>query len=68
MTRTLLARGRAVRALVAPGASSRNLDGLDIELVTADVRSPEAVRAAMVGCNVVYHLAAIYRCGCRTTG
>jgi dihydroflavonol-4-reductase len=61
VVRTLLARGREVRALVEPGASMRNLDGLDVEIVEADICDRDAVRAAVRGTEVLYHLAAIYR-------
>jgi len=61
VVRGLLDRSRDVRALVEPGASARNLDGLDVEIVEADIRDRDAVRAAMTGVSVVYHLAAIYK-------
>lgn len=60
VVRQLLARGRAVRAALAPGEPADNLAGLDVEVVTADVCDRAAVAAAMRGCDVVHHLAAIY--------
>ena len=60
VVRRLLARGRAVRALVEPGASTANLDGLDVELVPGDVLDRDAVGRAIAGCDAVHHLAAIY--------
>ncbi|HTJ46362.1 MAG TPA: SDR family oxidoreductase [Kofleriaceae bacterium] len=60
VVRRLLARGRAVRAFVEPGAPTANLDGLDVELVTGDVLDRASVGRAMTGCDAVYHLAAIY--------
>lgn len=60
VVRQLLARGRAVRAALAPGEPADNLAGLDVELVSADVCDRAAVAAAVRGCDVVYHLAAIY--------
>lgn len=60
VVRQLLARGRAVRAALAPGEAPDNLDGLDVERVTLDVCDRAAVTAAMRGCDAVYHLAAIY--------
>lgn len=60
VVRALLAEGRAVRATLAPGESSANVDGLDVERVTVDVCDRAAVAAAVRGCDVVYHLAAIY--------
>jgi dihydroflavonol-4-reductase len=35
------------------------LDGLDVEWRQADVREPAAIRAALTGADVVYHLAAV---------
>ena len=53
LVRRLLADGRGVVALVRPGGDAWRLDGLDVELVEADVR--EAVPA---GFELVFHLAA----------
>ncbi|MBK9037127.1 MAG: NAD-dependent epimerase/dehydratase family protein [Myxococcales bacterium] len=60
VVRALLARGRSVRATLAPGEGADNLAGLDVEQVVVDVRDQAAVAAAVRGCDVVYHLAAIY--------
>jgi len=61
VARALLAEQRPVVALVEPGADLRNLDGLDVTVVTGDLRDPAAVRAAMSGCRSVFHVAALYR-------
>ncbi len=61
VVRKLLARGREVRCMVEPGADRQNLAGLDVELVTGDVRDRTAAMRAMEGCDVLYHLAALYR-------
>ena len=45
VVRALLAEGRAVRATLAPGESSANVDGLDVERVTVDVCDRAAVAA-----------------------
>lgn len=60
VVRALLARGLKVRALVRPGADLRNLEGLDIELAQGDVRDASSVRRAMEGCELVFHVAALY--------
>jgi dihydroflavonol-4-reductase len=60
VVRALVAQGRAVRAGLAPGEAPDNLLGLDVERVTVDVGDPAAVARAVDGCDVVYHLAAIY--------
>jgi dTDP-L-rhamnose 4-epimerase len=66
----LLARGDRVRVLdvLSPqvhgaGASRPAYLSADVELASGDVRDAEAVRAALVGCDVVYHLAAMVGVG-----
>src|SRR5690606_2816757 len=61
VVRRLLARGRAVRCLVEPGASRANLDGLDVEVIEGSITDREAVGRAVEGARVLYHLAAIYK-------
>jgi dihydroflavonol-4-reductase len=60
VVRALLADGHAVRALHLPGEDLRNLAGLDIELLPGDITDAEGMRAAVLGCDWVFHLAAIY--------
>jgi nucleoside-diphosphate-sugar epimerase len=54
----LLADGVDVRAMVMPGANTRALEGLPVEIVEADLRDAEACRRAVAGCARVYHVAA----------
>lgn len=61
VVRRLLARGREVRCLVEPGQSRKNLDGLDVEVVEADINDRAAVGRALEGASALYHLAAIYK-------
>lgn len=61
VVRKLLDRGRQVVAYVEPGAPLVNLDGLDVEVVEGDVNDRDTIGRALQGCNVMYHLAAIYR-------
>jgi dihydroflavonol-4-reductase len=65
VVRKLLAEGREVRALVEPGASTRNLDalpeGAKVERVAVDVCDLEGMKRALAGCATYHHLAAIYR-------
>jgi dihydroflavonol-4-reductase len=56
LVRALLAKGRQVRALVHK--DRRALEGLNIQLVRADVRDFDALCRALEGAEVVYHLAA----------
>jgi dihydroflavonol-4-reductase len=61
VVRALVRAGRPVRAIVEPGANTQNLDGLDVERVTCDVRDGKAMFRALEGCASLFHLAAIYK-------
>lgn len=56
LVRMLLAQKRRVRAIVKE--DTRALEGLDVELVHADVLDPGALETAFAGVEAVYHLAA----------
>ncbi|HVV81740.1 MAG TPA: SDR family oxidoreductase [Kofleriaceae bacterium] len=60
VVRQLLARGREVRAALAPREADDNLRGLDVEVIRLDVLDAAGVARAIAGCDVVHHLAAIY--------
>ena len=59
--RCLLAEGAAVRALVRRTSDRRNLDGLDVEVVTGDLGDRRSLARAVRGCEAVFHVAADYR-------
>lgn len=59
--RRVLERGMAARALTRAGADSRNLAGLDVEVVTGDLGDPQSLDAALKGCDTLFHVAADYR-------
>lgn len=64
VVRTLLKQGRAVRALVEPGADTKNLDSLpqeNLERVAVDICDTKAMRSALEGASTYHHLAAIYK-------
>lgn len=61
VVRQLRERGRRVLALVEPGGDVRNLDGLDVERVTADIADARALDRVCSGAEAVYHLAAVYK-------
>jgi len=65
LARALAGRGAAVRCLVRPApAAGRRVDllaELPVEIAPGDLRDPGALRAAVAGCDVVYHCAADYR-------
>ncbi len=59
VARSLLAQGYEVRALVRPSSKLDNLQGLDVEIVTGDLNSPDLAQK-MPGCQVLFHVAAHY--------
>jgi len=61
VVRALLRRGRSVRCLARAFSRRRNLEGLDIEVVTGDVTDPPSLSRALAGIETVYHCAADYR-------
>jgi dihydroflavonol-4-reductase len=60
VVRELLAENVEVRCLIRPGESTRNLDGLDVELLTGDILDIAAVEKDLDGIDTVFHLAALY--------
>ena len=58
LVRRLLDEGQRVRALERRGGSGDAMAGLDVEMAWGDLRDPAAVRAAVRGCQRVYHCAA----------
>jgi dihydroflavonol-4-reductase len=60
VVRALLKRGVEVRALVRPRSDTRNLDSLEVELVAGDLRDRGSLEAALEGCDILYHVAAMY--------
>jgi len=61
VVRALLERGRAVRCYVEPGASRKNLEGLDVEIIEGDINDRDKIGRALAGARSLYHLAAIYK-------
>ena len=60
VTRALLARDAQVVAVVEPGGDERNLEDLDVERHTVDLRDAPGVRDVCTGARFVFHLAAVY--------
>ncbi|HEY6270388.1 MAG TPA: hopanoid-associated sugar epimerase [Terriglobales bacterium] len=60
VVRRLLEAGHEVRALVRPGADTRQINGLPVESVEGDLLNPESLRRAMAGCDWAFHVAALY--------
>ncbi|MBD2099838.1 hopanoid-associated sugar epimerase [Leptolyngbya sp. FACHB-261] len=59
VVRELLSAGHQVRALVRPKAALGNLQGLDVELVTGNLLSPDLYES-LKGCDALFHVAAHY--------
>jgi len=59
LVRELLAQGEQVRVLVLPGENIDSLKGLPIELVEGNILDVDALTHAMLGVDVVFHLAAL---------
>jgi dihydroflavonol-4-reductase len=59
LVRLLLERGENVRAMIMPGEDSTPLQGLDVELVEADVLDYHSLLKAFDHIQIVYHLAGI---------
>jgi dihydroflavonol-4-reductase len=55
----LVRRGQKVRAIVHPSETIEAIAGFDAEVVRADVRDFDSLRAACAGAEIVYHLAGI---------
>lgn len=60
LVRELIADQRDVRVLVRKNADLSNIDGLQVEVVTGDVRDRASLDAALKGCETLYHAAAYY--------
>jgi dihydroflavonol-4-reductase len=61
VTRRLVADGCRVRVLARPTSSLRALEGCATQVVRGDILEPDALRAAVAGCGLVFHVAADYR-------
>ncbi len=61
VARRALARGFRVKVLMRATASRANIDGLDVEAVTGDMRDAASMTNAMQGVRYLFHVAADYR-------
>jgi dihydroflavonol-4-reductase len=61
VVRKLTERGEEVRVTIRQGSNTKNIDGLKVERVCADIRDTAAVHNALKGCERVYHTAALYK-------
>ncbi|MBI3184399.1 MAG: NAD-dependent epimerase/dehydratase family protein [Myxococcales bacterium] len=67
LCRELLAHGHQVAAFVRKTSDLRGLESLDVEYRHGDIRDAEALQQAVQGCDLVFHTAAVYDLGTRTT-
>src|SRR5690349_4748427 len=61
VARALTAQGADLRLLVRSTSRLDNIADLGAETATGDLRDPESLKKAMVGCEFVFHVAADYR-------
>jgi dihydroflavonol-4-reductase len=61
LVRALLARGQQVRAGVRDPDRSAALNGLDCQVVRAELRDPDSLRQALQGVDVLYQVAAVFK-------
>jgi dihydroflavonol-4-reductase len=61
VARVLAAQGGELRVLVRPTSNLKNLEGLNAETATGDLRDPASIDKAISGCDTVFHVAADYR-------
>lgn len=65
VVRALLAAQWQVRVLVRSASNRSNLQALDVEIAVGDLTAADSLRAAVAGCEAVFHVAADYRLGTR---
>ena len=68
IVRRLVEKGLPVRITVRERSDRRNIQGLDVEEVTADVVDEKSIHRAVQGCSHVYHVAGMYRTWMRDYG
>src|SRR6478609_4677558 len=61
VARALAAQGADLRLLVRPNSNTKNIDDLNAERVTGDLRDPASLEQGIAGCDAVFHVAADYR-------
>jgi len=61
VARVLGEQGARLRLLVRASSNLKNLQGLEADTVTGDLRDPDSLEKALAGCDTVFHVAADYR-------
>lgn len=60
VVRQLLEDGADVRVSIRRNSDTRNIDNLDVEKVFSDIRDRESIRAALKGCDALFHVAGYF--------
>src|SRR5436190_5742391 len=61
VAKILCEQGARLRLLVRASSNLKNLQGLNADTVTGDLRDPASLEKALAGCDTVFHVAADYR-------
>jgi dihydroflavonol-4-reductase len=61
VAQALAESGASLRLLVRDNSNLKNIQGLNADLVTGDLRDPASLVKGIAGCDVVFHVAADYR-------
>jgi dihydroflavonol-4-reductase len=64
--RSLLKKGYQVNAYVRKNADLRGLNGLPVNYCIGDIRDPESLAKAAIGCEAIIHHAAVYKIWTKT--
>jgi dihydroflavonol-4-reductase len=60
VVRKLLESGKEIRVTCRNDSDTRNIDGLDVEKVYADIQDRDSIKRALKGCDTLYHVAAYF--------
>ncbi len=61
VARAAQAAGFSLRLTTRPGSDTRNLAGLEAQIVSLDLKDPASFAPALQGCRYLFHVAADYR-------
>ncbi|WP_397448012.1 hopanoid-associated sugar epimerase [Pseudomonas sp. NA-150] len=61
VARRVLREGHQLIVLARPGSDRRNVQGLDVQVIEADLTRPASLQRACDGCEALFHVAADYR-------
>jgi dihydroflavonol-4-reductase len=61
IARVLAEHGADLRLLVRSSSNTKNIQDLNADLISGDLRDPASLEKGIAGCDVVFHVAADYR-------